>query len=113
MDAARGYLLQAQIAANEKQETEPFFQKAVDANPRDYAAHLAIAIHYLGAGHDLAQAERHVRTAIEVNPDRVRGYRVLVSILASQNRIDEMMAVPSSRGSRSSRRPQSLFFGRQ
>jgi tetratricopeptide (TPR) repeat protein len=93
VDAARGYLIQAEIAANEKQEPGPFYQKAVEANPGNYAARMALAIYYMSTGHDIAQAERQLRAALELNPDCVRAYRQLAIALAVQNRLDETAAL--------------------
>jgi len=93
VDAARGYLIQAEIASDQKQETLSFYLKAIEASPGNYAARTALAIYYMGAGHDLAQAERNLQAAIESNPDRVRGYRQLANLLASQNRLDETAAL--------------------
>jgi tetratricopeptide (TPR) repeat protein len=93
IDAARGYLIQAEIASDKKQEPGSLYQKAVEANPGSYAARTALAGYYMGAGHDLGQAERHLRAAIESNPDRVRAYRQLANLLASQNRLDETAAL--------------------
>jgi tetratricopeptide (TPR) repeat protein len=89
VDGARGYLIQAEIAANEKQEPGPFYQKAVEADPGNYTARMALAIYYMSTGHDLAQAERQLRAALESKPDCVRAYRQLAIVLAVQNRLDE------------------------
>jgi tetratricopeptide (TPR) repeat protein len=93
IDPARGYLIQAKIATGEKQETCGFFKKAVEANPGDYAARLALATYYASAGHDLAQAESHLRAAIELKPGCIRAYRLLVGVLAALNRLDETAAL--------------------
>jgi len=88
-DASRGYLIQAEIAGMEKRDPVGLYQKAVEADPGNYDARMALAIYCLGRSHDLAQGERHLRAALDANPDRVRAYRQLAGMLASQNRLDE------------------------
>jgi tetratricopeptide (TPR) repeat protein len=88
-DPAQGYITLAEIAGKDKADSSGFYRKAVEADPRNYAARVSLAFWYAGPGHDPAEAEKHLRAAIESNPDRVRAWRALAALLASQNRIDE------------------------
>ena len=98
IDRARGYLALARIARERKEEDklEGFYQEAVKANPQNYEARLALATFYFEpARRNLALTERHAKAAIELNPDRIGGYRWLASALASQRRFDETTQVLS------------------
>jgi tetratricopeptide (TPR) repeat protein len=93
LDPAGGYLIQAAIASMENRQPGPFNQKAVEADPRNYAARLALAGYGMTGGRDLPQAEKHLRAALHLSPGRSRVYRQLAAPLVSQNRLDETAAL--------------------
>jgi tetratricopeptide (TPR) repeat protein len=95
LDPTRGYLAQASIARQEQHEEKlgGLFQKAVEANPRDYDAQINFANYYLGAQHlDAKIAEQHSLAALALNSDRVEGYRTLATSLIFQKRSDDAKA---------------------
>jgi tetratricopeptide (TPR) repeat protein len=96
LNPARGYLAQADIARKEKEEgkLEQLYQKAVEADPRNYGALVALANYYLGAQHtNLNLAEKYAAEALKVNPDRVTAYVLLVHVFQKQNRGGEVASM--------------------
>jgi len=92
IDPARGYLALAYIARSEKQDgqLEGLYQKAVEANPRNYEAQITLANYYVSAQHaDFGQAEQHSHAALELNPDRIDAYRMLAIVLVLEKRYDD------------------------
>ena len=92
IDPARGYLALAFIARNQKQDDklESLYQKAVDANPRNYEAQITLANYYISPQHsNLGQAEEHARSALALNPDRIDAYRMLAIVLVLEKRFDD------------------------
>jgi tetratricopeptide (TPR) repeat protein len=95
-DTVRGYLALARIARQERHEDQlgNLFQKAVEANPRDYDAQIAMANYLLSAQHLNAQAaEKRALEALALNADRVAAYRVLASALIDQKRYGDAATV--------------------
>lgn len=98
IDAVKGYHAQARVARAQKEEAklEGLYQKAVEANPKSYDARVALASFYSGASHqNSALMEQHAKTAVELNPDRAGGYRLLAYALAFGKRMDELAKVLS------------------
>ncbi len=96
IDAARGYLEKAGIARREKQldQLEPLYRKAVEADPRSYAARMALASHFASDQQKkYAEAEQHAREALKFEPARVGAYSLLAGIYAFQQRWAELDAV--------------------
>ena len=92
INPARGYQAQADIARKQKEEgkLEQLYQKAVDADPRNYGALITLANYYLAAQHtNLNLVEKYAGEALKVNPDRVSAYVLLVQVLLKQNRGSE------------------------
>jgi tetratricopeptide (TPR) repeat protein len=102
VDPARGYLALARIAWKEKEfgKLLSLYQKAVEVNPNNYEAQVALANLYLGnpvvpedsssrSRTNLALAEQHARAALDLNSDRIDAYRILVDALVSQRRFDD------------------------
>jgi tetratricopeptide (TPR) repeat protein len=102
LDAARGYLALARVAWKLRQfdGLEGLYLKAAQANPPNYEAQVALAGLYLGnpvapedansrARTNFALAERYAGKALDLNRDRIEGYRILVAALAGQKRFDD------------------------
>lgn len=92
IDPARGYLALAYIARTEKQDDklEGLYQKAVEANPRDYEAQITLANYYVSPQHaNFGQAEQHSQAALDLNPDRIDAYRMLAIVLVLEKRYDD------------------------
>ncbi len=85
LNAAQGYVAQAVIAADEKRtaDVENYYRKAVQADPKNYDAHISLAQFYMGDDqkkYDLA--EEQYRAASKVTPTRIDGYVGLAKIYA-------------------------------
>lgn len=92
IDPARGYLALARVARAQKEDgkLEALYRKAMDSNPRNYGARIALAGFYLEApNRDLRLVDQHAGAAVEVVPDRIAAYRLLAYSLAAQKRYDE------------------------
>jgi tetratricopeptide (TPR) repeat protein len=102
IDPARGNLALARIAVKQREfgRLESLYQKAAEVNPRSYDAQVALASLYLGnpaAPEDTSSrsranfglAEQHVRTALELNADRIDAYRLLADAFVSQRRFED------------------------
>src|SRR5258708_1145118 len=102
VDPARGYLALARIAWKEKEfaKLESLYQKAAEANPKNYEAPVALANLYLGnpvvpedsgsrARTNLGLAEQHAKAALDLNPDRIEAYRILAEPFVAQCRFDD------------------------
>jgi Flp pilus assembly protein TadD len=64
------------------------WQTVAAASPWNHRAHVALAIHLTSAGR-IAEAEEHLRTAIELNPSFAEAYINLGTIRMRQNRFEE------------------------
>jgi tetratricopeptide (TPR) repeat protein len=93
IDPARGYLALAAISSFEKQndQLEDLYKKAVEANPKYFQAQMALAGFY---GSDSQKkydlAEKHVREAVKLDPDRVNPRASLAALFALNERWQEM-----------------------
>ncbi len=98
IDPARGYLAQARLASFDKQtgQLENLYKKAVEANPRDYGALMNLASFYSSDGQKkLDLAEKCLRDAVKLSPDRAPAFSGLAGLLASQERWQELEAILS------------------
>ncbi len=95
VDPVRGYLAQARMAREQKEDgkLESLYQKAVEANPKDYQARISLAGYYLGQRPNPSLAEQHSRVVLDLNPDRISGYRFLAIALVLEKRVDEAAQV--------------------
>jgi tetratricopeptide (TPR) repeat protein len=96
LDAARGCIEQARIAHREKQEFEPrsCYEKALEINPKNFLGHAQLTGYYLSPPHvNYDRAAQHSRTALELEPDRIGGYRGLAMALVGQHHFDECTAL--------------------
>lgn len=96
IDASRGYLAQATKAIIEKQtgSLESLYVKAVEANPKNYVALISLANFYGGETqkkYDLA--EKYLREAQQVEPDRIGAYSRLASLFAFQTRWQDLDSI--------------------
>jgi tetratricopeptide (TPR) repeat protein len=83
LNAAQGYVAQAVIAADEKRsaDVENCYKKAVQADPKNYEAHISLAQFYMGDDQKkYDQAEEQYRAATKVSPTRIDGYVGLAKI---------------------------------
>jgi tetratricopeptide (TPR) repeat protein len=90
-----GYLMKAQIAIREKQnsEAERFFNQAIAADMTSYDARTGIAELY--ASGDAAKAglgEGHARQAIKLDAERIGGHAILARIFSKQGRWQDLDA---------------------
>ena len=96
IDRAKGYLAQVRLAQEEKQTTrlEELYRKAIEADPKEYDAHIGLLNVYASAEpRNAAGAEKHARAAIAIQPDRSSGYSGLAWALAAQQRWNELDAL--------------------
>jgi tetratricopeptide (TPR) repeat protein len=94
INPARGYLAQAEIMRKEHGDDGQIlrlYQKAVESDPRNYNALISLLNYYVHPRHtNLTLAEIYARQAVQLNPDRMTGYCLLVQILVKQNRGKEV-----------------------
>src|SRR5450755_668411 len=96
IDGARGYLALAYIAKQQKEDgkLEGLYQKAMEADPKSYAAHLMLVGVYLNKEPvNAGAAEQHIRAATELKPERIEGHRLLAYVLSFEKRFDEAAKV--------------------
>jgi tetratricopeptide (TPR) repeat protein len=96
IDAARGWLAKARIARKEKQDgqLESFYVKAVEADPQNYAARMALAGYYAaGSSPKLELVEKHAREAVGIDAGRAGAYGQLAALYAHQQRWKELDAI--------------------
>lgn len=93
--AARGCLALITIASFERQtdQVEGLYKKAADSNPKSYQVLMSLAGFYASDGqkkYDLA--EKYLREAIQIDPDRVGAHAGLSAFFALRERWPEMEA---------------------
>jgi tetratricopeptide (TPR) repeat protein len=88
VDAGRGYLAQARLAHEMKDQAkeEDFYKKSIDANPQFYDSKAALAGFYLNLPNpDQASAENYACDALAADPGRAEAWKALAEIrVASQ-----------------------------
>jgi len=95
LDAARGYLMKIEIAAegNRTSEVEQLLQQAMSAAPKDYDVRVQAANFYISKGTvALGQAEEQAKQAVRLDPDRAGGYISLAVVYAEQSRWKDLEA---------------------
>lgn len=98
IDPVKGNFVQAQIAAQEKQEAliEGFYQKALAANPKSYDALVRIGGFYAGEKHrDFQKSDKYPREALQIDPGRANAYEILAQTLAFREKwteLDQLLA---------------------
>jgi Tfp pilus assembly protein PilF len=95
VNPVRGYLMKFEFASHEKHsaELEPLLQQAIQADPKNYFAHLQAANFYLSKGGSaLKQAEEQARQGVQLYPDRAGAYIVLATVAVQQGRWKDLEA---------------------
>lgn len=93
IDPARGYLAQARKAVIVKQfdQLEGLYKKAIEANPKDYGAHLTLASFYSREDQKKYDvAEQLAREALKLDPNRIGAYNSLAGLFAFQTRWQDL-----------------------
>jgi tetratricopeptide (TPR) repeat protein len=98
INAARGFLAQATLAGKEKEKDpakfESLFRKAVEADPRYYGAHMALAnILATDTCKKYDESEKLAREAIKIDPGRPSAYAMLVTLFVLKDRWQDLDAV--------------------
>jgi len=90
--SARGYLAQAQLARERKDEAaeESFYRKSVTANPNFYEAKVMLADFLVSR--DREEAEREACEAVNLDPEREQAWSILVKAAVEDQCWDEMFA---------------------
>ncbi len=95
-DPVHGRMTQAELALKQKNfaQAGQFYRQAVDANPKSYAARVALARFHLAPGREnYAEAETHARAAMILDRSRVEAYTLLARIFATAGRSSDLDAV--------------------
>lgn len=93
LNASEGYLDQAELAELEKDpaKMEVDLVKAVQANPKNYSAHTALAKFYSQSLHaKYTEAAKHARDAVQLDPNQIGGYWILARVFALQERWNDL-----------------------
>jgi tetratricopeptide (TPR) repeat protein len=97
INPSRGYLAQVTIAVKENGNDatiEQLYQKAVEADPRNYDALVSMTSYYLQPQRtNLSLAEKYANRALQVDPDRITAYCLLAQTFVKQNRGKEVPAL--------------------
>ena len=99
LSPVRGYLAQAELAqeAKDPAKVEAYLLKAVQADPKDYAALTELAAFYTQPSHRNTElAEKHAREAVQLDPAQAKGYSILAMALALKRRWSELEEVLST-----------------
>ena len=92
-NTTRGYLVKARLANEEKatDQIEGFYRKAVEANPKHYGAHVALAGFLAGPTvKRFDEAERYAREAVRLDAGRAGAYGVLANVYSAQKKWPEL-----------------------
>jgi tetratricopeptide (TPR) repeat protein len=95
IDRAKGFLAQARLAQEQQQrdQLEGLYKKAVEANPRDYDALMALFNVYAAKEpRNLAEMESLARRALDVEPARIGGYSGLTLVYVAARRWNDLDA---------------------
>jgi tetratricopeptide (TPR) repeat protein len=89
LDASKGYLAHATLAELEKNpaQVEAYFLEAVQANPKNYSALMALAKFYCQPPHaKYDEATKYAQSALQLDPTRIGAYGILARVFALQER---------------------------
>lgn len=92
IDAARGWLAEARLAVLEKkpERLDELYRKAVEANPKLYAARMAAASHAFHRRKDYSGTITHALVAHQLEPGRAAPLALLAAAAAARGQIGEM-----------------------
>jgi tetratricopeptide (TPR) repeat protein len=93
LNPVRGYLAQAELAEAGKEfgKQEEWLSKAVQSDPKNYEAQTTLANFYTRIDHrKLEEAGKHAQEAVRLDPGRAKGYSILATVLALEQRWDEL-----------------------
>jgi tetratricopeptide (TPR) repeat protein len=96
LNPARGYLAEIRMAREEKRTVnlEALYQKAIEADPKIYSPHIALADIYASDQHKkYEQGEKLARTAMRIAPDRMAAYAYLAALYSLQERWADLDAI--------------------
>ncbi|HMD87076.1 MAG TPA: tetratricopeptide repeat protein [Terriglobia bacterium] len=89
LNASEGYLAHAELAEMEKNPAhmEAYFLKAVQANPKNYGALMALARFYSQPSHaKYGEASKLAQDALQLDPEQIGAHWVLARVFALQER---------------------------
>jgi tetratricopeptide (TPR) repeat protein len=89
IDPARGYIVQAELPWQKPKEAEQLFTKALQADPARYDVHIALALHHWRQKNYTA-SEASAHRAIQLRPDRITGYEMLVRVAGDTQNLAEL-----------------------
>ena len=98
LNPSEGYLAHAKLAELERNpaQVEAFLLQAVQANPKNYGAHAAVAKFYTQSPHSkYAEAAKHAQSALQLDPDQIGAHWILARVFALQERwgdLDQTLA---------------------
>lgn len=93
LNVSQGYVAQAVIAADEKRtaDVESDYKKAIEADPKNYDAHISLAQFYMGEDQKkYDQAEEQYRAATKLTPTKIDGYVGLAKIYGMRGQSAEL-----------------------
>jgi tetratricopeptide (TPR) repeat protein len=101
LNACEGYLAHAELAELEKSpaQVEAYFLKAVQANPRNYAALTALSKFYSQpprAKYD--EATKHAQYALQLDPKQIGAHWILARVFALQERWGDLEQILATSG---------------
>ena len=88
---------------------EEVFKKILELHPNDPAAYVRIGVFYGAAGR-LAESEKNLRKALELNPDQRDAHGVLTGLYIQQKRYDDALKLCESQRQRLEKQPPALAF---
>jgi tetratricopeptide (TPR) repeat protein len=99
LNASEGYLAHAELADLGKNpaEVEGYFLKAVQANPRNYDAHTALAKFYSQSPHSkYPEATKQAQYALQLDPQQIEAHWILARVFALQQRWGDIEQILSN-----------------
>jgi len=101
LNASEGYLAHAELADLEKNpaQVEAFFLKAVQANPRNYGAHAALAKFYSQSPHaNYDEAMKQAQYALQLEPQQTEAHWILARVFTLQQRWGDVEQILANSG---------------
>jgi len=88
---------------------EEVFKKLVELHPNDPSAYVRLGAFYGAAGR-IPEAERHLRKALELNPDQRDAIGLITGIYVQQKKYEEALKLCTSQRQRPGADPQALAY---